>query len=89
MFNSHYVYLEYQIVDNEIDEKSSSYTSYTLEKFADAMLEYSIDAPHKQLSKIHYFIVPEWEGFKFHTHGSIFNILKHTMVSNEIFKIYF
>lgn len=85
----YYVYLEYKIAGNESSEKSSSYTSYTLEKFADAMLSYSSGAPYKQLAKIHSFIVPEWEGFKFHTHGGIFNILKHTMVSNETLKNYF
>ncbi|XP_026816219.1 uncharacterized protein LOC113555852 isoform X2 [Rhopalosiphum maidis] len=53
------------------------------EKFADAMLTYSSGSPHKQLAKIHSFIVPEWEGFKFHTHGGIFNILKHTMENSN------
>jgi len=49
------------------------------------MLAYSSGAPHKQMAKIHSFIVPEWEGFNFHTHGGIFNILRHTMVSSERF----
>lgn len=83
----YYVYLEYKYQENDKNEKSVklAYTSYTLEKFADAMLTYSSGSPHKQLAKIHSFIVPEWEGFKFHTHGGIFNILKITLVSKESF----
>lgn len=79
----YYVYLEYKYEENGKNEKTPTYTSYTLEKFADAMLTYSAGSPHKQLAKIHSFIVPEWEGFKFHTHGGIFNVLKNTLVSNE------
>lgn len=81
----YYVYLEYKYGENDSNEKSrnSSYTSYTLERFADAMLSYTSGAPYKQMAKIHTFIVPDWEGFKFHTHGGIFNILKDTMVSNK------
>lgn len=81
----YYVYLEYKYEEKDKNEKNvnPAYTSYTLEKFADAMLTYSAGSPHKQLAKIHSFIVPEWEGFKFHTHGGIFNILRHTMVSYE------
>lgn len=79
----YYVYLEYKYGENDNNEKSrnSTYTSYTLERFADAMLSYTSGAPYKQMAKIHTFIVPDWEGFKFHTHGGIFNILKNTMVS--------
>ncbi|KAF0749740.1 Uncharacterized protein FWK35_00037102, partial [Aphis craccivora] len=69
---------EYKYEENGKNEKTPTYTSYTLEKFADAMLTYSAGSPHKQLAKIHSFIVPEWEGFKFHTHGGIFNVLKNT-----------
>lgn len=71
--------LDYNIGENET--KMIQYSSYTLEKFADAMLSYSSGSPHKQMAKIHSFIVPEWEGFNFHTHGGIFNILKKTFVS--------
>lgn len=53
------------------------------------MLSYSTGAPQKQMAKIHSFIVPEWEGFNFHTHGGIFNLLKHTMVSSNIVFIIF
>lgn len=74
----YYVYLEYNQEGNK-----STYSSYTIEKFADAMLSYSLGSPSKQLAKIHSFIVPDWEGFNFHTHGGIFNILKHTMVSKR------
>lgn len=76
----YYVYLEYKL---EANESNSKYSSYTIEKFADAMLSYSLGSPSKQLAKIHSFIVPDWDGFKFHTHGGIFNILKHTMVSKH------
>ncbi|XP_050526498.1 uncharacterized protein LOC126897171 isoform X2 [Daktulosphaira vitifoliae] len=54
------------------------------EKFADAMLEYSPGSPHKQLSKIHTFIVPQWEGFNFHTYGGIFNILHETLENSDM-----
>ncbi|XP_025191079.1 uncharacterized protein LOC112591459 isoform X2 [Melanaphis sacchari] len=54
------------------------------EKFADAMLTYSAGSPHKQLAKIHSFIVPEWEEFQFHTHGGIFNILQHTFKNSDL-----
>ncbi|XP_027850312.2 uncharacterized protein LOC114129706 isoform X2 [Aphis gossypii] len=53
------------------------------EKFADAMLTYSAGSPHKQMAKIHSFIVPQWEGFKFHTHGGIFNVLKNTLENSD------
>lgn len=76
----YYVYLDYNIGEN--DTKVNHYSSYTLEKFADAMLSYTSGSPHKQMAKIHSFIVPDWEGFNFHTHGGIFNILKHTLVSS-------
>lgn len=76
----YYFYLEYKYGGNE-KSVNETYASYTLEKFADAMLSYSSGGPHKQMAKIHSFIVPEWEGFDFHTHGGIFNILKDTMVS--------
>ncbi|XP_050438388.1 uncharacterized protein LOC126844318 isoform X2 [Adelges cooleyi] len=54
------------------------------EKFADAMLDFSPGAPHKQLSKIHTFIVPQWEGFNFHTYGGIFNILTETLENSDM-----
>lgn len=76
----YYVYLDYNMAENDTIVKQ--YSSYTLEKFADAMLSYSSGSPHKEMAKIHSFIVPEWEGFNFHTHGGIFNILKHTLVSS-------
>ncbi|XP_022176915.1 uncharacterized protein LOC111038214 isoform X1 [Myzus persicae] len=76
---------EYKYEEKDKNKKNvnPAYTSYTLEKFADAMLTYSAGSPHKQLAKIHSFIVPEWEGFKFHTHGGIFNILRHTMENSD------
>lgn len=66
---------------NESETLDPLYSSYTLEKYADAMVSFSSGGPIKQLAKIHSFIVPKWEGFQFHTHGSIFNVLKSTMVS--------
>lgn len=74
-------YLEYKFggIDND-KSINPSFTSYTLEKFADEMLSYSSGAPYKQMAKIHSFIVPEWEGFHFHTHGGVFNLVIDTMV---------
>ncbi|XP_025418237.1 uncharacterized protein LOC112688982 isoform X2 [Sipha flava] len=71
---------EYKYGENDSNEKSrNTYSSYTLERFADAMLSFTSGAPIKQMAKIHTFIIPDLEGFKFHTHGGIFNILKDTM----------
>jgi hypothetical protein len=82
----YYVYLEYKYGENDSNEKSrNTYSSYTLERFADAMLSFTSGAPIKQMAKIHTFIIPDLEGFKFHTHGGIFNILKDTMVSSKSF----
>jgi len=83
-----YVCLEYKTGRNDIDNDTdisvnATYTSYTLEKFADAMLSFTSSAPIKEMAKIHSYIYPEWDGFKFHTHGGIFNILRETMVSSK------
>ncbi|VVC42301.1 Protein of unknown function DUF4803 [Cinara cedri] len=76
---------EYKFGGIDTDKSiNPSFTSYTLEKFADGMLSYSSGAPHKQMAKIHSFIVPEWEEFDFYTHGGVFNLVIDTMNHSDM-----